>query len=139
MRVRRTVWGGVATAPKTAKANRSISLTPMAREALLEHLGRGGEGEWVFSSRNGTPVRCHNLINRSWWPLLKKAGIPRIPFNSLRHTCASLLLSRNVHPKLVQELLGHADISTTLNTYSHVIPSLKGRTASAMEDVLGGE
>lgn len=135
--IRRTVWEGVATAPKTAKANRSICLTGIAREALVEHLGRGSGGEWVFSSRNGTPINCHNLINRSWWPLLKKAGLPRLPFHSLRHTCASLLLSRNVHPKLVQELLGHADISTTLNTYSHVIPSLRGETASAMEGVLG--
>lgn len=59
-----------------------------------------------------------------------------LPHN-LRHTCASLLLSQGVHPKLVQELLGHADITTTLNTYFHVIPSLLSETASAMEDVLG--
>jgi integrase len=137
VRVRRTVWAGEATAPKTAKANRSICLTGTAREALVGHLGRGDGGGWVFPSRNGTPMNCHNLINRSWWPLLGRAGLPRVPFHCLRHTCASLLLSRNVHPKLVQELLGHADISTTLNTYSHVIPSLRGETASAMKDVLG--
>ncbi len=136
VRVRRTVWKGVATAPKTAKANRSIRLTGMAREVLRKHLEREGKGEWVFSSRNGTPVNCHNLINRSWWPLLKEVGLPRIPFHNLRHTCASLLLSQSVHPKLVQELLGHADISTTLNTYSHVIPSLEGKTASAMDEAL---
>ncbi len=70
------------------------------------------------------------------WPLLGKAGLPRIPFHNLRHTCATLLLSQRVHPKLVQELLGRADISTTLNTYSHVILSLEGRTASAMEEAL---
>ncbi len=87
----------------------------------------------------GTPVSCHNLINRSWRPLLEKAELPRIPFHNLRHTCASLLLSQGVHPKLVQELLGHADITTTLNTYSHVIPSLRGETASAIEDVLREE
>lgn len=66
------------------------------------------------------------------------------PFHNLRHTCATLLIytcatlliSRGVHPKLVQELLGHADISTTLDTYSHVIPSLEGKTASAMEEAL---
>jgi site-specific recombinase XerD len=49
------------------------------------------------------------------------------------------LISKGVHPKLVQELLGHADISTTLNTYSRVIPSMEGKTASAMEEVLGEE
>jgi integrase len=139
LRVRRTVWEGRATAPKSARANRSIRLTAMARETLREHGGKQekqGTSGWVFPTRNGTPVNCHNLINRSWWPLLEKVEIPRIPFHNLRHTCATLLLSQGVHPKLVQELLGHADISTTLNTYSHVIPSMGGMTASAMEEAL---
>jgi integrase len=63
--------------------------------------------------------------------------VPKIPFHNLRHARATLLLTKGVHPKLVQELLGHADITTMLNTYSHVIPSLRGETASAMDDVLG--
>ena len=141
--MRRTVWQGVATAPKTAKANRSIRLTGMVQEALkaLKALkgqrGRDGKSGWVFPTSNGTLVNCHNLINRSWWPLLDKVGLlSRIPFHNLRHTCATLLLSQGVHPKLVRKLLGHADISTTLNTYSHVMPSLEGKTASAMEDAL---
>jgi integrase len=66
----------------------------------------------------------------------RKGGAPEDPLPQLRHTCATLLLSQGVHPKFVQELLGHADITTTLNTYSHVIPKLRGETASAMEDVL---
>ena len=136
LRVRRTVWEGVATAPKTARANRSIRLTGMAKEALRRHLERNERKEWVFSTGVGTPVNCHNLTKCSWWPLLKKVGLPRVPFHNLRHTAATLLLSQGVHPKLVQELLGHADIATTLNIYSHVIPSMGGRTASAMEDLL---
>jgi integrase len=139
LRVRRTVYNGVVNPPKSESSRRSITLTGMAREALKKHKEKGGGGEWVFSSRVGTPVSCHNLINRSWRPLLDEAGLPRIPFHNLRYTCASLLLSQGVHPKLVQELLGHADITTTLNTYSHVIPSLRGKTASAIEDVLGEE
>ena len=59
-----------------------------------------------------------------------------MPFHNLRHTAATLLLSQGVHPKLVQELLGHADIATTLNTYSYVIPSMGGKAASAMEELL---
>ncbi len=137
LRVRRTLWAGETTTPKTAKANRSISLTGIARKALRDHCERGEGGEWIFSTSSGTPPDCHNLINRSWWPLLNKAELPRMPFHNLRHTCATLLLSKGVHPKFVQELLGHADISTTMNTYSHVIPSMGGKTASAMEDVLG--
>ena len=138
VRVRRTLWEGKTTAPKTAKAKRSIRLTGMAKEALQRHPGRAeGDGGWVFSTGRGTPADCHNLTNRSWRPLLEAAGLPRIPFHNLRHTCATLLLSKGVHPKLVQELLGHADIATTLDTYSHVIPSMAGKTASAMEEVLG--
>jgi integrase len=93
LRVRRTVWEGVATAPKTSRANRSIRLTRMATEALKNQKEREGRSEWIFSTKNGTPVNCHNLINRSWWPLLGKVGLPRIPFHNLRHTCATLLLS----------------------------------------------
>jgi integrase len=128
--------GGVATTPKTSRANRSIRLAGLATEALEEQKGRDGRFDWILSTRNGTPVNCHNLINRSWWPLLEKVGLPRIPFHNLRRTCATLLLSKGVHPKLVQELLGHVDIATTLNTYSHVIPSLEGKTAAAMDEVL---
>ncbi len=57
-------------------------------------------------------------------------------FTDLRHTCATLLLSKGVHPKFVQELLGHATISITLDTYSHVIPAVGDQTRKAIEDVL---
>ena len=67
---------------------------------------------------------------------MKRAGLSRIRFHDLRHTCATLLLSRNVHPKYVQELLGHANIAITLDTYSHVIPGMGDHAARAMEDVL---
>jgi len=54
----------------------------------------------------------------------------------LRHTCATLLLSKNVHPKIVQEMLGHATVAITLDTYNHVLPGMGDRAAAAMEDVL---
>ena len=64
-------------------------------------------------------------------------GLANICFHDLRHTCATLLLTRNVHPKLVQELLGHATISMTLDTYSHFLPSMGDQTVRAMEAALG--
>jgi integrase len=91
------------------------------------------------SSRNSTPVRCQNLINRSWGPLLDRAGLPSIPFHTLRHTAATLLLSRRVHPKVVQNLLGHFSIEITMDTYSHFIPQFDEWTVEAMEDVLGDD
>ena len=89
----------------------------------------------VFTSEVGTLINPTNLRRRSFAPLLERAGLPRIRFHDLRHTCATLLLSRNVHPKYVQELLGHATVAITLDTYSHVIPGMGNHTARAMEDV----
>jgi integrase len=67
---------------------------------------------------------------------LRKANLPHIRFHDLRHTCATLLLSKGTHPKFVQELLGHATVAITLDTYSHVMPGMGAQTARAMQDVL---
>ena len=91
----------------------------------------------IFASEVGTPVNPGNLVKRSFKPLPKKANPPEIRFHDLRHTCATLLLSRGVHPKLVQELLGHATIAMTLDTYSHYLPSMGDAAAGAMGDALG--
>ena len=69
---------------------------------------------------------------------LKRASMPEtIQLYDLRHTCATLLLATNVHPKYVQELLGHASITLTLDTYSHVLPGMDVGAASAMDEALG--
>ncbi len=91
----------------------------------------------VFTSRTGTPVMRQDLITRSFKPLLEKAGLPNIRFHDLRHTCATLLLVKGVHAKLVQELLGHSTISITLDTYSHVLPGMGDAAAGAMDEALG--
>jgi integrase len=61
----------------------------------------------------------------------------RIRLYDLRHTYATLLLCRNVHPKYVQELFGHASIAQTLDTYSHVLPGMDGGIGDAIDEVLG--
>ena len=63
----------------------------------------------------------------------------RAGFHDLRHTCATLLLTKGVHPKIVSEMLGHSSVSITLDVYSHVIPGLGDAAALAMEDALGGD
>jgi integrase len=68
--------------------------------------------------------------------LLRQAGLPDIRFHDLRHTCATLLLTKGIHPKIVSEMLRHSNIAITLDTYSHVIPGLGVVAASAMEDAL---
>jgi integrase len=133
--------------PKTKKSRRTIRLTEPAVRALREHLDRQMEamqrlGDFyrdeglVFASEVGTLINPSNLRKRSFAPLLRRAGLPKIRFHDLRHTCATLLLNRNLHPKYVQELLGHANIAITLDTYSHVIPGMGDQAARAMEDAL---
>jgi integrase len=151
--VRRTLSGAeggrpVFGAPKTAKSRRSVGLTYRAMEALKRHQATQEEERsklgplWdktglVFRSTTSTPVNRHNLMNRSFKPLLVEAGLPRSTrFHDLRHTAASLLFSQATHPKLVQEALGHSSIAVTLDVYSHMIPGMGNQVVNAMEDAL---
>ena len=133
---------------KTRRGRRQVNLTPRTVNALKAHRKRQLEERMrlaetykdhglVFSTSIGTPVNPENLVNRSFKPLLEKAGLPKIRFHNLRHTCATLLLGRGVHPKFVQELLGHATIAITLDTYSHYLPSMGDQASGAMGDALG--
>jgi len=90
----------------------------------------------VFPSSVGTPLGARNL-QRHFKTVLERAGLPDIRFHNLRHTCATLLLRQGVHARYVQELLGHADISLTLNVYSHVLPDMEDAAAGAMDAALG--
>jgi integrase len=150
LRVRRTKstakTGPRFTAPKNGKG-RSIRLTRRAVDALSAHkaaqnaerLKAGSLWEdhgLVFATHGGRPLDSHNVARTSFKPLLKRAGLPDIRFHDLRHTCATLLLSRGHHPKLVQELLGHSSVAMTLDRYSHVLPGMGDQTAAAMEAAL---
>jgi integrase len=133
---------------KTRRGRRQINLTPRTVNALKAHrkkqleekmrlAGLYKDHSLIFASGVETPVNPENLVKRSFKPLLKKASLPEIRFHDLRHTCATLLLSRGVHPKLVQELLGHATIAMTLDTYSHYLPSMGDQAAGAMGNAFG--
>jgi integrase len=90
----------------------------------------------VFATQIGTPLEPSNIDGRSFKPLLTKAGLRSMRFHDQRHTCATLLLMRYVHPKFVQKLLGHKSIAITLDLYSHWIPDMDDLTADAMDDSL---
>ncbi|MDP9476960.1 MAG: site-specific integrase [Actinomycetota bacterium] len=150
LRVRRTKsqakTGPTFTTPKNGKG-RSIRLTRQAVEALKAHKAaqnaerlRAGDlwqdNGLVFCTQGGRPLDFHNIRVASFKPLLVRAGLPHMRFHDLRHTCATLLLSRGHHPKLVQELLGHASVALTLDRYSHVLPGMGDQTAAAMEAAL---
>jgi integrase len=135
--------GPVLAAPKSAKSRRRIKLTGASVEALKRHraaqnaerLRLGGIWEdrsLVFPNRTGGFLSPYLLTDGPLKRPLERAGLPPIRFHDLRHTCATILLSRGVHAKLVQELLGHATISITLDTYSHVLPGMDDGIAVAM-------
>lgn len=133
--------------PKNGKGQ-SIKLPHRAAEALKHHKARQNEERlqlrtlWedhglIFPGHSGQPMRAWSLTGGLYLRLLKRAGLPeRTRFHDLRHTCATLLLKKGVHPKLVQELLGHATISITLDTYSHVLPGMGDQAADAMDEAL---
>lgn len=151
LQVRRTLTrtkdGPVFGTPKTVKSRRNIRLTAPAVEALKRHriaqheerLKLGplwADQDLVFPNRSGAPMHPYQLLE-GFRKLLRQAGLPEnARFHDLRHTCATLLLSKGTHPKIVQELLGHATISITLDTYSHVLPDMQGEAVRAMESVL---
>ena len=98
LKVNRSAYNGRVSAPKTATGRRTIRLSGLAVAALRENriaAARKRISEWVFCSSAGTALNAHNLHNRSWKPLLERAGLPRsVRFHDLQHTFATLLLSR---------------------------------------------
>ena len=133
---------------KTKRGRRRVNLTPRTVTALkahrktqleerIRHSDLYEDQGLIFATNVGTPFNPENLVKRSFKPLLSKAALPEIRFHDLRHTCATLLLGRSVHPKIVQELLGHATIAMTLDTYSNYLPSMGDQASGAMGDALG--
>jgi integrase len=122
-------------------SKRAVSALRVHRKRQLEERVRKA-GLWedhglIFPSEVGTPMSGRNLY-RAFKIRVKRASLPQtLRFHDLRHTCATLLLRQGINPKFVQELLGHADISLTLNTYSHVLPDMGDAAAGGMDAALG--
>jgi integrase len=130
--------GVVLTEPKTDNAKRSIKVPVSALRVLREHVeGQNRNQGFVFATRNGTPISPRNLL-RHFKQVLSGSGLPEIRFHDLRHTCATLHLMAGTHPKTVQELLGHSQITLTLDTYSHVLPPVHEEAAEKMNGLLTG-
>jgi integrase len=140
LRVSRSVYDGVISPPKTNAGQRTIRLSKLAKAALRKHRVESAKqriSEWVFPNARGTTIGHQNLHNRSWKPLLKRAGLPHsVRFHDLRHSCISLLLARGVPIKVVSEMAGHADVSITLSVYGHVLPDMQSTAADGIDEAL---
>jgi integrase len=141
--------GYVEAEPKTEKGRRSILLPPFVIEALKQHrvkqlaskLKAGAawqDHDYVFCTSIGTHLNPTRDVLDQLKALLKKAGLPDIRFHDLRHSSATMLLGMGVHPKIVQEILGHSQISMTMDTYSHVLPTMQREAMSKMNAALQG-
>ena len=132
--------------PKTAKGRRLISLTPSTVIVLREHCEQQEQKKQNIGSTltDNDLVFCHedgssllpNSVSHAWTKLANRAGLKGIRLHDARHTHASLMLKQGIHPKIVQERLGHASIQITLDTYSHVAPGLQQAAANRFDDIV---
>jgi integrase len=134
--------------PKTAKGRRTIALDAPTVEVLREHRKRQaaqrlefGPGwadhDLVFADYDGSPLMPERFSSR-FGEQVKKLGLPPISPHSLRHTWATLALPAGVHPKVVQERLGHANVNITLDIYSHVTGPLHSDAAEQVAGLVFG-
>lgn len=117
--------------------------------------------DFVFANEVGRPIEATNMLRRSFKPLLKSSctcghldgehegkacsqcncpsftSLPDIRFHDLRHSAATLLLEKGIHPKIVSDMLGHSQVGITLNLYSHVTPTMQKQADDAFDEVLG--
>jgi integrase len=133
--------------PKTARSRRMIFLPAPLLRKLAAHkqkqavarlkLGAAWDAhDLIFCGEQGTPLSIPNLTYRYFRPILTKAKLPRIRLYDLRHSCATLLLMAEENPKVVSERLGHSTIVLTLDTYSHVLPTMQQQATARLEKML---
>jgi integrase len=133
--------------PKTSSSLRTVALPWLAVRHLQEHkkrqdaerrvLGDAWQEHWlVFPSSIGTPIEPRN-VNRRWDELRKRAGLDWLRLHDLRHGYATFLVAKRVPPRAIMEVLGHAEIGVTMNTYAHVLPELRQEAADAIDELFG--
>jgi integrase len=134
---------------KTAAARRSIPITEGVSRMLTNHRRQQSEmrmkhasvwqdHDFVFTDEIGGPLRKENVLKRHFRPALRRADLPdTFRLYDLRHTCATLMLSQKLNPKVAAERLGHSTVKITLDTYSHVTPTMQQEASEKLEAILG--
>jgi integrase len=131
---------------KTEKSRRALPLAPIATDALkgqlaaqrrhqLAHGESWNADGFVFTSEKGTPLDATN-VSHEFRKLVATTNLPQIRFHDLRHTCATLLLLQGVDMNTIKDILGHSQISLTMNTYAHVLPIMKRHAADRLNAAL---
>src|ERR1035437_5632522 len=138
--------GKLTITPTKKEKVHTVNLPSVTRSVLVAHRARQEEerriagSRWqetgfVFTTTIGTPVDARSVIRR--FPLiLKTARLPRTRFHDLRHSAATLLLAQGVSPRYISDLLGHSQVSFTMQTYAHVLPHIQRDVADKMDEIL---
>jgi integrase len=132
--------------PKTARSRRQLAVPAAILGSLRAHKERqdvereAARRRWhdtnlVFCRPDGYPL-SGSVVTHRFQELLDEVGLSRRRFHDLRHSCATLLLAQGVSPRVVMDVLGHSQISLTMNTYAHVLPELRREAADRMSDLL---
>jgi len=138
--------GYITKPPKTRKSRRKVALFPSLALFLREHrenqkvqrllLGKPlTDDDFVFARPDGTPLHP-DTVTHAFAGTIRRAGLPHVRLHDLRHTHATMLLKANIHPRIVQERLGHASVATTLDLYSHVLPGMQEMAGRRFEELL---
>lgn len=146
--VNATLSRGERLPPKTASSRRRVKIGSLAIGALRAHrirmaerllpFRRRTEGDvLIFVTPLAEPWYGSHITERSFKPLLRRAGLREIRFHDLRHACASLLLSQGIRVDLVSQMLGHSSPATTLAIYAHLMPGDQEEAARRMDGILG--
>jgi integrase len=136
--------GNIVVPTKTSASEAPLPIPDVLVPVLREHLAMLEEertySKWkeqglLFPTAKGTPISARNLV-RHFKLMLGRAGLPDVRFHDLRHSCATLLITQGVHPRIVMEILRHTQISTTMNIYAHAIPEVNRGALNSLGDLL---
>src|SRR5690606_23352907 len=117
-----------------------IPMLPMVREALEhQHEHRHPDSEYVFCTRDGSPIDAHNFANRVWYPLLAYLGLKRRRPYQTRHTAATLMLAAGENPEWIARLMGHANTQMLFTVYSRFVPNLTRQDGLAFAGLVSGK
>jgi integrase len=130
------IGGRVRYVPETksSASRRALMLPRFLVDMLAAHLAQAPSSEYVFTNLRGGVLHRSSFRSSHWLPATRKAGLEGVRFHDLRHSAVALAIAQGAHPKEIQARLGHSSITTTLNVYAHLFPSLDEQLANRMDD-----
>lgn len=136
--VKHSIYKGKLTTPKTKNSIREIQVPSKLMQVLKQYKTHRVENDLnlVFTQQNGKPIDADNLIKRRFHKILKKADVKQIRFHDLRHTYASLLISKDLNFKYIQKQMGHSSFEVTMNTYAHLMPEVYEKSKLAIDGLI---